>query len=96
LSIDGYQEVCSREDAQAWLKHDYEMWWTRPDLWPPCDRSVFEGQEYIMDVLPAFGFWLFSLEKSVGIAKVTEGWQSDIFDMRTCVPELGVSYMPGE
>jgi hypothetical protein len=92
LSIDAYTEVWSREDAQLWLKKDYEMWWERPELWPPCEKSAFESQEYIMDVLPAFGFWLFSLEKGKDMPQTKD---VGIFDMRMCVPELGVSYMPG-
>jgi hypothetical protein len=93
LSINSYTEVWSREDAQLWLKKDCDMWWERPELWPPCDKSAFDGQKYIMDILPAFGFWLFSLERGKDMPQTKD---VGIFDMRACVPELGLSYMPGE
>jgi hypothetical protein len=96
LSIDGFaslSEVRSREDAQLWLKEDYEKFWLKRYEQPACDLTVFDGQEYIMDVHPAFGFWLFPLETGVNVTQSSR--EHDFFDMRACVPQLGLSYMPG-
>ena len=67
------------------------MWLDR-SLWPPCaDQRVFDGQDYVMDSEPAFGFWLFPLQvfdiPSLNALDSTS-------DVRTCPPELGLSYMP--
>jgi hypothetical protein len=86
-------ELLSREDAQLWLNQDYEKWWVDRSRWSHGDPTVFDGQEYIMDVRPAFGFWLFPMDTGLEVTEIG-GRDQGIFDMRGCVPQLGLSYMP--
>jgi hypothetical protein len=50
-----------------------------------------KDQDYVLDVEPAFGFWLFSLEAMD--AKVSEG-EEKLYDLRMYTPELGLAVIP--
>jgi hypothetical protein len=83
-------EIRGREDAERWLKVDCERWWVDRSKWPDRGREVFEGQDYVMESQPAFGFWLFPVEA----AEMTNGpGDKKIFDMRMYRPELGLAVM---
>lgn len=95
LNEDGGREIMSRADAEKWLQKDHERLWLKHALEPSkyTGKAPFEGQEYVTEVEPAFGFWLFPVEVAEIIAN---NKNEKIFDMRMYVPELGLAVMPGE
>ncbi|KAF2824519.1 hypothetical protein CC86DRAFT_384133 [Ophiobolus disseminans] len=93
LSSEGGRELESSNDAEKWLRADYERWWVDRSGWPPTNgQPVFENEQYIMEAEPAFGFWLFPLEAAEMIASIGDPDQR-VFDMRVCTPELGLAIM---
>lgn len=91
-----HEDIYDRDDAQAALKKDYERWWADPSKWPKrAEKAKFEAQEYVMDVLPAFGFWLFPLEAMKMTANESDKLDRYVVDMSMFTPELGVSVMHG-
>jgi hypothetical protein len=85
--------VYTRKDAEKWLRNDYERLWGDRRYWPKDKkRHADMGAEYVMDVEPAFGFWLFGLD--VLKAPKSEG-SEHLLDVRLCRPQLAVTVMPG-
>ncbi|KAF1833641.1 hypothetical protein BDW02DRAFT_598904 [Decorospora gaudefroyi] len=83
--------VYNREDAQKWLRRDYEQNWVRRSWWPKgVDTEVSMGPDYVMDVLPAFGFWLFPLDAMMDTERKPV---ERLFDMSQHRPALGLSVM---
>jgi len=82
--------ICSRDEANEWLEKDYERWWVDRSWAKGSLKKVFEGQQYVLDSEPAFGFWLFPIEATTMMAERNDGM---VFDMRCYAPELGLSIM---
>lgn len=57
--------------------------------------AKFEAQDHVMDVLPAFGFWLFPLEAMKMMVNESDKSDRCVFDMSMVIPGLGVSVMHG-
>ena len=87
----GVSGIHSREDAARWLEDDYNRGWVNRQGWPSKAKEVMEDQEYVMDVEPAFGFWLFSLE---ALDAKTSACGERLYDMSKYTPELGLAIMP--
>jgi hypothetical protein len=87
----GVSDIQSREHAARWLEDDYKRGWVDRKGWPSKAKEEMKDQDYVMDVEPAFGFWLFSLEAMD--AKVSEG-EEKLYDMRMYTPELGLAVIP--
>ena len=78
------------------MKKDYERWFADPSEWPKrAEKAKFEAQDYVMDVLPAFGFCLFPLEAMKMMVNESDKSDRCVFDMSIIIPELGVSVMHG-
>lgn len=89
-------DIHDRDDAQAALKKDYERWFADPLGWlKRAEKAKFEARDYVMDVLPAFGFWLSPLEAMKLMVNESDKSDRRVFDMSMVIPELGVSVMHG-